>query len=63
MPITHDREAEAQVHEDQVMIPMTTLKELSDTILALDPDYWKCGKCGAINSTQKDGDVCPWCSE
>jgi rubrerythrin len=44
------------------MIPMTTLKELSDTILALDPDYWKCDKCGAINSTQKDGDVCPWCN-
>ena len=42
---------------------MTTLKELSTTILALDPDYWKCDKCGAINSTQKDGDECPWYSE
>ena len=34
---------------------------ISNTILALDPDYWKCEKCGAINSAQTDGEKCWWC--
>ena len=42
---------------------MGDMKQLSETILALDPDYWKCAKCGAINSTQTDGETCWWCKE
>lgn len=37
------------------------LGRLSDTILALDKDYWKCDKCGAINNRQASGDECSWC--
>ncbi len=42
---------------------MDEMKRLSDTILALDQDYWKCEKCGAINSAQTDGDTCFWCKQ
>jgi hypothetical protein len=35
-----------------------TYKEMAD-----DPDYWKCDKCGAINSTQTNGEECSWCNE